>query len=100
MTPPPIFVKEIMQKDNHTFVIRWTDGKIGEYRLNELQKRCSCANCIDETTGKRLLDESTVKSDVKATKIYNVGRYALRIQFSSGCSTGIYPFEMLHNMCS
>lgn len=98
MNLPPIFVRSISQKDNHTFVIQWSDGKTHQFRLSELQKKCPCANCIDESTGKRLLDEAMVNENVRAARILSVGRYALRIQFTSGCSTGIYEFDRLYRM--
>lgn len=92
------YVRKIWQKDNHHFAIEWTDGLNAEYRLSDLQKQCPCAKCVDEATGKRLLDEKTIYEDVRAIRIENVGRYALKIQFTSGCSSGIYSFEMLHKM--
>lgn len=98
MKQAPVLVRTIAQKDNYIFSIEWSDGKKSEYRLSELQKNCPCANCTDENTGRRLLDESTVKNDVRAIKIHNVGRYAIRIQFTNGCSTGIYSFDMLRQM--
>lgn len=93
----PAFVRSISQKDNHTFTIEWSDNKVCDYRLSDLQKQCPCAHCVDESTGKRMLDPSTVKPDVRAVRVANVGRYALRIQFTSGCSTGIYSFDMLRS---
>lgn len=94
----PLFIRKIEQKDNFTFSIMWSDGLQGDYRLSELQKRCPCAACVDEATGKRLVEEKNVKPDVRATRITSVGRYALRIQFTSGCSTGIYEFDLLHRL--
>jgi DUF971 family protein len=94
----PIAIQEIIQKDNHTFSILWSDQKKQEFRLNRLQQECPCANCQDEITGIRLLDLSTVREDVKALSIRSVGRYAIQIQFTSGCSMGIYSFEMLRHM--
>lgn len=91
-------IKSISQKDNYTFNIMWNDGLNCDYRLSDLQKQCPCANCTDEITGKRLLDVSTVKPDLRAIRIYNVGRYAIRIQFAHGCSTGIYSFDMLRKL--
>lgn len=87
-------VKKIDQIDNHTFMIEWGDGLTKNYRLSDLQKNCPCANCVDENTGKRL-NTSFVKDDVKALNIMNVGRYALRIQFDSGCCRGIFGFDKL-----
>ena len=88
-------VKNIEQKDNYTFTIQWNDGVVKDYRLNELQLRCPCANCVDEVTGERLADAGQVKENVKAKRVTSVGKYALRIDFTSGCSHGIYTFDML-----
>ena len=91
-------IRKIVQKDNYHFLIEWNDGKENTYRLSDLQKQCPCAACVDENTGKRVLDESTIPQDVKAIKIVNVGRYALRIYFSSGCKNGIYSYDSLYQL--
>lgn len=88
-------IKEIRQKDNYHFSIEWTDGKVIDYRLSDLQKMCPCANCVDESTGVRKTNAKFVDEQVKAVKIASVGRYAIRIDFTSGCSMGIYNFEDL-----
>lgn len=95
-----LFVSEIWQKNNHIFSIKWSDGVIQDFRLSDLQKNCPCAHCTDEMTGKRLLNPQTVSYDVRAVVIRSVGRYGLRIQFTSGCSTGIYSFDRLRNLKS
>lgn len=90
-----IFIRTIEQKDPHRFTIEWSDGIISEYRLCDLQRICSCARCRDEMTGKMLIDPSSIPEDLRAHRIVSVGRYALQIFFSSGCSKGIYPFKLL-----
>lgn len=90
-----LFVRKIWQKDNHVFSIEWNDGAIQDFRLSDLQRKCPCARCVDETTGKQLLDPATVPDDVRAIAIRSVGRYGLRIHFASGCSMGIYCFDQL-----
>ena len=92
----PLMIKRIEQKDAHSFLIEWSDGLVKAYRLSELQKKCPCAGCVDEATGERRLDAATVDEDVRASRIVSVGRYALRIFFTSGCSNGIYSFDFLH----
>lgn len=91
-------VHKIQQRDNYTFAIQWNDGVVGNYRLSMLQSLCPCAGCVDEATGKRRTGASNSDPQVRAVRIANVGRYALRIQFTSGCSTGIYGYDMLHEM--
>ncbi len=94
----PLLIKQIQQKDNYTFSIEWNDEIKQDFRLSTLQKVCPCANCVDEYTGKRLTNPATLQEDVKAISIKSVGRYALQIQFTKGCSTGIYSFDTLRQM--
>ncbi|MBI2811421.1 MAG: DUF971 domain-containing protein [Candidatus Melainabacteria bacterium] len=69
--------------------MEWTDGKIIDYRLSDVQRHCNCARCEKE---------KTVDEDVKALRIASVGTYALQIFFTKGCSKGIYPFSLLRKI--
>ncbi|MCE5319387.1 MAG: DUF971 domain-containing protein [Parachlamydia sp.] len=80
-------------KDDFTFRIQWGDGQATEHRLSDLQRQCPCAACVDEKTGRRMV--TAVKDDVKAASVRNVGRYALSIQFTDGCSNGIFSYDIL-----
>lgn len=91
-------VRAIKQKDNHTFTIVWSDGSSDDYRLSQVQRECPCANCRDEMTGKQLVDKNTIDEYVRAKRITNIGRYGLRIEFTSGCSTGIFGFDFLRKI--
>ncbi|MBY0528932.1 MAG: DUF971 domain-containing protein [Rhabdochlamydiaceae bacterium] len=84
------FIRRIFQKDQIRFTIEWTDGKLSDYRLSDLQRACPCAACGEKKTEDLRLDP-----EVEAIRIVNVGMYALRIEFTSGCSQGIYPFDFL-----
>lgn len=95
MKQPPVLIKKIYQKNNTTFAIDWSDGLEADYRLSALQKRCPCAQCYDPATGSQITTRMQLDPDVRAVRLVNVGRYALRIQFVTGCSKGIYSFAML-----
>ncbi|MEI8366264.1 MAG: DUF971 domain-containing protein [Parachlamydiaceae bacterium] len=92
----PILIKTIRQQDNCHFVIEWSDGSSKNYRLGDLQRNCPCAKCYDPGTGKQVCSETDLDPNVRAIQIKSVGRYALKVQFASGCSRGIYSFSMLH----
>ncbi len=94
------FIKTINQKNNSIFTIEWIDGTILEYQLSHVQKNCPCARCVDESTGKRLVDITAIPADLEAKRIYSIGRYALKIEFASGCSRGIYPLSWLRQFPS
>jgi len=91
-------VKAIRQVDNHTFAITWSDGRVQEFRLSDLQRQCPCASCVDEATGERRLPPEAVSDEVRAKRVQSVGRYALRIDFTQGCSQGIYSFDVLRSL--
>jgi DUF971 family protein len=91
-------IKTIKQIDNHSFKIEWSDGIANNYKLSDLQRLCPCAGCVDEESGRRLKPAQAIDDSVRAINIQSVGRYALKIRFTSGCSTGIYSFQMLRDM--
>jgi DUF971 family protein len=86
-------IRDIRQVDSYTFVIEWSDEVLNFYRLSDLQRNCPCAGCHAENSEFAYGDE-----DVKAISITNVGSYAIRITFASGCSRGIYDFQMLRQL--
>lgn len=91
-------IKKIKQFDEYSITVEWSDGFERTFRVKDLQLNCPCAGCVDEVTGKRLVTEDSIDKDVTANKIMNVGRYALKVEFSSGCSTGIYSFDYIRNL--
>jgi DUF971 family protein len=79
--------------------IVWRDGHLTELEPLALRLACRCAGCIDEFTGKPILDPSRVAPDVYPLEIRHVGRYALAFRWSDGHDTGIYPFELIREIC-
>ena len=79
--------------------IAWGDSHVSEFEPLLLRIRCPCARCVDETTGRPLLDPLTVDPGVYPVAIEHVGRYALRFEWSDGHSTGIYPYDFLRRIC-
>ncbi len=86
-------------EDGARLRIRWSDGHDSEYEPRYLRLRCRCAACVDEYTGRPLLDPRGVPEDVYPLAIRYVGRYALGFEWSDGHDTGIYPFELLREIC-
>lgn len=98
MATQRINIRRIEQLDNYHFQIVWSDGVLSTYRLSALQSRCPCAKCVDESTNERRNSAPAVSENVKAKTLQSVGRYALRIQFTEGCSTGIYNYAFLRSL--
>jgi len=80
--------------------IGWKDGATTEHDARELRLACPCASCVDELTGKKLLDPDTVPDDVAIEDTGLVGRYAFRFRFSDHHDTGIFTFDRLRELGS
>ena len=85
----------ITRSDPTRVSIVWDDGHETAYTAAELRKLCPCARCVDEITGKALLDPTTVPEDLTHVDVRLVGHYAISLRFADGHDTGIYPFPML-----
>jgi ATP-binding protein involved in chromosome partitioning len=85
---------ELRSSDN-TIRFYWADGHATVYKSRDLRLMCRCASCVDETTGRAILDPGTVPDSIEAANIEEVGNYGLRILWSSGHNTGIFTWERL-----
>ena len=85
--------------DERRLRIEWNDGHVTELEPRLMRLACPCAGCIEEMTGRPLLDPETIPADVYMTAMKYVGRYALRFDWSDGHNTGIFPFETLRELC-
>ena len=78
--------------------IRWEDDRIGDYRARTLRLACPCAGCVEEWTGRPLLDPVKVSPFLTLVGVDLVGRYALSFTFSDGHHTGIFNWELLRRL--
>lgn len=78
--------------------VEWNDGSRGACSVRDLRCACPCALCVDEHTGVKTLDDSTISDDIKLIKVQSVGRYAATLSFSDGHSSGIYPYDKLKDL--
>lgn len=91
--------KTVSRANLHDVKIVWNDGHESLYIARDLRLRCPCAVCVEEMSGRPLLDPDTVAPDVHPLGISLVGKYAIHIQWSDGHSTGIYTFDSLRRLC-
>ncbi len=78
---------------------KWTGGHETAYPARSLRMACRCASCIDEMSGRPLLDPKTVPDSIRAKGIDLVGQYAVSISWTDGHSSGIYNFRDLRGNC-
>jgi len=95
----PRFPTGLRQVDARRLGIDWNDGHAGVYDVRALRLACPCAQCVDEVSGRKILDDASIPADIKPVLIEPVGRYALQIEWSDGHRTGLYTYEQLAALC-
>ncbi len=86
------------RRDERTISILWEDGHHQDFDVRDLRLACHCALCIEEMSGRPLLDPKTVRPDVSPRTVSSVGNYAFTVNWSDGHSTGIYSFTNLREL--
>jgi DUF971 family protein len=86
-------------EDGKRLRIVWRDGHVSEYRPRAIRLACPCAGCVDEYTGRPLLNPDTVETDINPVAIEYVGRYALKFTWPDGHDTGMFPWDLLRRIC-
>jgi ATP-binding protein involved in chromosome partitioning len=79
-----------------TLRIVWDEGDEYVVSARELRLRCACAHCVEEMTGRKLLDPTKVPEHIAIQNMSLAGNYGVQIAFTDGHDTGIYRFADLH----
>lgn len=80
-------------------LLAWNNNEKFSVPYVELRFYCPCASCLDEHTGERIIQRTSIAPDIKPTAVQLIGRYAIGITWSDGHSTGMYHYDRLHQLC-
>lgn len=96
MTPAPDKIRAL--RDPAALELRWAneDARQIPYRL--IRESCPCAACVDEITGERILDITTIPDDIRPADIKFVGNYSLKITWPDGHDTGLFTWAKLRGL--
>eukprot|EP01039_Chlorochromonas_danica_P008205 gene8205-9052_t len=86
--------EKVVTFDSSTNYIRYGDDI---YSTKDLRCACRCATCVEEFTGKKLLDDESVPEDIRPIKMSPIGRYAWAIDWSDGHKS-LYPFKYIASL--
>lgn len=92
-------VPQAIHRADDAVTITWAEDHVGVYPARALRLACPCAGCVEEMSGRPLLDPANVREDVVPLRLSLVGAYAIRIDWSDGHGTGIFTYEYLRSLC-
>jgi len=84
--------------DDEKLSFTWPDGTRSVVKNLDLRADCGCAVCVDEYSGEKLLKVEDLPKDIKPTEITPLGNYALKITWSDGHASGIYPYKQIRKL--
>ncbi len=85
----------LLRRDPRTLSVLWEDGHRDDFDVRDLRLACRCALCVEEMSGRKLLDPRTVRADVSPQQIQSIGNYALGFYWNDGHNSGIHSFNDL-----
>jgi DUF971 family protein len=95
---PSVAVTVAVNPDQHGLTVTWDDGHIATISAQRLRQSCPCAECVEEFTGKRVLDQAKIADDMKILEVSPVGNYAITFVFGDAHRTGIFNWAYLRQL--
>jgi ATP-binding protein involved in chromosome partitioning len=84
-----------LRRDPRTLSILWEDARRDDLDVRDLRLACQCALCVEEMSGRKLLDPKSIRFDVSPQTITSIGNYAIQFDWSDGHNSGLYSFKDL-----
>jgi len=82
--------------------VKWDDGHDSIITLRTLRDHCPCAGCRGETVLLKTykpVPQPELAGKYSLKNIEQVGHYAVQVYWGDGHSTGIYPWQVLRDLC-
>lgn len=90
LTPPKVAYDPITG-----IVVTMPDGTERIVNPADLRRACRCALCIEEFSGKQILDPNTVADDIFPKTIAPMGNYAVAVTWSDAHTSSVYPYDVI-----
>lgn len=87
-----------VHKEQRELELVWTDNDISKLPFRTVRQNCRCAVCVDEFSGKQLLDPESVSADLGLLEVSLCGNYALRIRWSDDHDSGLFTWNHLRSI--
>jgi ATP-binding protein involved in chromosome partitioning len=87
-----------VHKDRRVLELIWTDSDRSLLPFRTVRQNCRCAVCVDEFTGRQILNPDSVPEDLDLVEVSLCGNYALRIRWSDSHDSGLFTWNHLRSV--
>ncbi|MDA8330462.1 MAG: DUF971 domain-containing protein [Candidatus Dormibacteraeota bacterium] len=96
----PVPSRFAYDEPGRALLVEWQDGAPGRIPFTDLRRACPCAECKGElgALGRFERDPELHPGEDELADIALVGNYGLKVVWADGHDTGIYRFELLHEL--
>ncbi len=81
-----------VHKEQRILELVWSPDDVSRIPFRTVRQNCRCAVCVDEFTGRQILNPDTVPVDLNVLDVALSGNYAMKFRWSdqhdSGCLRG------------
>ena len=91
-----------LERSDEDCVLRFDDGESFRLSYVSIRSRCQCAKCKPRQENEQRileLEEEISRLMLEKPKVELVGRYGVRFEWPTGCSSGIHSFSHLRKVC-
>lgn len=76
-------------------VVTMADGTEHVIKAADLRRKCRCALCVEEFSGRQLLAPESVADTVFPKSMQPMGNYAVAVAWSDGHTSSVYPYDLI-----
>lgn len=87
-----------VHRDQRILELVWAPDDISQIPFRAVRQNCPCAVCVDEFTGKQLLDPDSVPEDISLLDVSLSGNYAMKFRWSDTHDSGLFTWDHLRRI--
>ena len=90
-----------IERDEESCILEFGDNSRFKVEYLAIRSRCQCAKCKPRQVNEQIkieFEEEISRMMLVKPKVEQVGNYAIRFEWPTGCSSGIHSFEHLRKI--
>ncbi|MEZ6123432.1 MAG: DUF971 domain-containing protein [Planctomycetaceae bacterium] len=87
-----------VHREDRILELVWSETKTSRLPFRSIRQDCRCAACVDEFSGRQILNRDAVPETIAADEVSLTGNYALKIRWSDGHDSGLFTWDHLRSL--